>query len=147
MTLLRAVAAWRASIGQIRWPQSWFTAEAAERWIGAGELIAARRDGELVGVMLFEALDHRFWPDRPDGEAFFVHRLARKRGVAIDGGLAKPMLDWALNETRQLGRPWLRLDCAPDEKLCAIYAACGFDRVDLKEIEPGFWSVRWQKAV
>lgn len=145
MSLLREVAAYRASIGQVRWPLDWFTQQNAERWISADELVVARKGGQIVGVMLFESVDQRFWPDYPDGEAYFVHRLARRRGGDVPGGLAGPMLDWAHAETRRLGRPWLRLDCAPEARLCAIYERAGFERVDLKEVEPDFWSVRWQK--
>ena len=95
--------------------------------------------------MLVQPLDPLFWPDRPEGEALHVHKLARKRSARIEGGLARPMLDWALKETRKAGLPYLRLDCAPDETLCAIYAACGFTRLDLVEPKPDFWSWRWEK--
>jgi len=146
MRLLREVAVYREGKGQFRWNKEWFTLEAAQGWIESGQLVSARQDGELVGVMLFQSEDQRFWPDRPKGEAFFVHRLARKPGARIEGGLAGPMLDWAYAETKRLGRPWLRLDCAPDDKLCAIYEGWGFDRIDLKQIEPDFWSWRWEKS-
>lgn len=131
--------------GQFRWKLEWFTPESIKGWIDSGQLVVARQGERLAGVMLFQEVDHRFWPDYPDGEAFFVHRLCRDPEITIEGGLARPMLDWALNETRRLGRPWLRLDCAPEGKLCAVYQNTGFSRVDLKEIEPDFWSVRWEK--
>jgi hypothetical protein len=145
MALLREVAEYRAARRQFRWDAAWFTEEAANRWIAARELVVAHLNGKLIGAMLLQATDTRFWADYPEGEAMFVHRLARSPGAKIEGGLAAPMLNWALTETRKVGKPWLRIDCAPLDALCDIYAACGFTRVDLKEIEPDFWSVRWEK--
>ena len=133
--------------GQFRWKLGWFTPESIKGWIDGRRLVVARQGDKLAGVMLLQDTDHRFWPDRPDGEASFVHRLCRDPAITIEGGLARPMLDWALEETGRMGRPWLRLDCAPLEKLCAVYANAGFTRVDLKEIEPDFWSVRWEKHI
>ena len=137
---------YRVQKKQFRWDKASFTPQLMRQWIAAGELVVAHRGDEMVGLMLLQPIDRLFWPDRPDGQALHVHRLARKRGIApIEGGLARPMLDWAMNEVRKAGRPLLRLDCAPDEDLCAIYANCGFTRLDLKEIKPDFWSVRWEK--
>ncbi len=137
---------YRVQKQQFRWDKASFTPELMRQWVAVGELVVAHRGPEMVGLMLLQPNDPVFWPDRPQGQALHVHRLGRKQGIAkIEGGLARPMLDWAMDEVRKAGRPWLRLDCAPDEDLCALYAACGFTRLDLVEIKEGFWSWRWEK--
>ncbi len=136
---------YRVQKKQFRWDKASFTPGLMQDWVKAGELVVAHQAEEMVGLMLLQPTDRLFWPDRPDGEALHVHRLARKRSATIKGGLAAPMLDWAMDEVRKAGRLFLRLDCAPDEDLCAVYERCGFIRLDLRQIKPDFWSVRWEK--
>ena len=141
---------YRVQKKQFRWDKDSFTPALMRQWMAAGELVVAYRGEEMVGLMLLQSTDRMFWPHRPDGEALHVHKLARKQGIAkIEGGLAAPMLDWAMREVRRAGRPYLRLDCAPDDDLCAVYERCGFARLELREIdrapEPNFWSWLWEK--
>jgi len=145
--VLCEIADFRASLGQDRWRKSSFTYEAVGAWIERRELAVARLDGKVIGTMLVQPADHLFWPDRPDGEAFYVHKLTRSRKVPVDGGLAGPFIAFAEAATREAGRPLLRLDCALDERLCAVYERLGFQRLDIVEPEPGLISWRWERGV
>ena len=145
--VLIEIADFRASLGQDRWRKSTFTYEAVGEWIARRELVVARIDGRVVGTMLIQPADEVFWPDRPDGEAFYVHKLTRTRKAPEAKGLVAPLITFAEQVTRDAGRPLLRLDCAIDEKLCALYENLGFQRGDVVEPSPGLVSVRWEKCV
>jgi GNAT superfamily N-acetyltransferase len=64
-----------------------------------------------------------------------VHRLAVRRRYAGTGVSTAAMLRWAVERTRALGRPYLRLDCAAARpKLRAIYERFGFQHHSYAQI-------------
>jgi hypothetical protein len=145
--VLKEIADFRASLGQDRWDKASFTPAAVQDWIDRRELVVARLGGRVIGTMLVQDLDPVFWPERGPHEALYVHKLARTRTAPEARGLVKPLVDFAEEETRRRGLPVVRLDCALDEKLCAIYAGLGFRRLDIVEPRAGLVSWRWEKAV
>jgi len=114
----------------------WFntTADDVAGWISRGELFVASQACEIVAAMLLWETDSLSWPDRPEGEALFLHKLAVAPGLA-GGGLSQAMLDLAQAEARRRGRSWLRLDCVVEPRLCAVYERAGFTFVDRSEME------------
>ena len=102
----------------------------------AGELVTARVGGELAACMYLHDQDTLFWPQAAPAEAFYLHRLAVAR-IYAGRGYARAMLDWAMRETREQGRPYLRLDCEPRPKLLALYRGAGFARIDEQPIQVG----------
>jgi ribosomal protein S18 acetylase RimI-like enzyme len=147
IALLKAVAGYRESKGQYRWDKASFTQGAIASWIERHELVVARRGGVIVGAMLVQPIDHVFWPDRPDGEALHVHKLARDPAVPQAKGLARHLIAFAEDAAREAGRPYLRLDCAPEPRLCALYQGLGFTHIDQVAITADFISERWEKSV
>lgn len=77
-----------------------------------------------------------FGPDAHWGghepSAGYVHGLCVKNG--FNGrGLGSFMLDWCAEKIRDMGRRYIRLDCAlQNEKLCAYYESLGFVRMGIK---------------
>ncbi len=148
IAVLCEIADFRKSLGQDRWKKDWFTPDALQRWIDARQLVVARLNGRVIGTMLLQDEDPIFWPTDPPGEALYVHRLTRTRTESGARGLAQRFLDFARQEAALRGRVFVRLDCALDETLAAIYHRAGFTRLKkVWEVAPDFHSWRWEKAV
>jgi GNAT superfamily N-acetyltransferase len=64
-------------------------------------------DGRAVGTVKFQFSDPEFWPDLPDDEAAFIHRLAVRREFA-GGVVSSALLQWAVERAGSLGRRFLR---------------------------------------
>ena len=123
----RWITTWRAQL----WDPALLGEDFVAPFIARGEMLALRTRGEIAGVMILELEDPLFWPDRPPGEAAYVHKLAVRRAYAGQG-LAAALLDHAADLTRALGRHRLRLDCHPD--LAGYYAGLGFRQVDERDV-------------
>ena len=143
-TLLRAVAAWSEAAGHLAWTTDLLQTQITTAKIIAGEQFCDRQAGRIVGAGRIEPEDPVYWPDRPSGEAFYLHRLAVARDVA-GAGVADMMIQWALTQVGRTGRPLARLDCAPRPKLCALYERNGFRFVD-ERFAP-FHVFRYERAV
>ena len=81
--------------------------------------------------MILEPEDPHFWPDRPAGEAGYVHKLAVRRAYA---GWAFPaaLMNHAAALIQGRDRRFLRLDCDPP--LAGFYQRLGFVLVDEREV-------------
>lgn len=108
--------------------------------VAEGHFFLARCGGEAVGTIKFQLQDTLFWPDTPEDEAAFVHRLAVRR--AFGGGeLSAELLRWAGEHAKSLGRHFLRLDCeASRPRLRAVYERYGFRHHSDREVGPYFVS-------
>jgi GNAT superfamily N-acetyltransferase len=74
--------------------------------------------------------DPEFWPDAEPGQAVYLHRLAVRRRYA-GGELSTSMLNWIVARARELGRQYVRLDCAADRPaLRRVYERFGFRLYD-----------------
>jgi len=114
--------------------------------VGAGLFFIAECDGEAAGVMKFQLEDGQFWPDVPQSESAFVHRLAVKRRFA-GGGISSALLSWAVERARSLHRDYLRLDCeASRPKLRAVYERFGFIHHSDRQVGP-FYVSRYEFRV
>ena len=145
--LIREAADWLSAAGMPLWGPEETSYEELVKVSKAGELVMGRVNGEAAACLYLHNEDRLFWPQVPLGEAFYVHRLAVARKFA-KRGLARAMLAWAEDETRNKGRRYLRLDCEPREKLLALYRDAGFMRVDPGTIQVGrHFVVRHEKRV
>jgi GNAT superfamily N-acetyltransferase len=91
-----------------------------------GRYSLALDGGNVVGVFRLDLEDRLFWPEIADGSSAFLHKLAVVPGRQ-GGELAQALLRHACELTRELGRPFLRLDCASGRpKLRAVYERFGF---------------------
>ncbi|MBN1764249.1 MAG: GNAT family N-acetyltransferase [Sedimentisphaerales bacterium] len=133
--ILREATLWLDSIGQSLWQCEELAPEKIREEVRSGLYYLAWLEDKPVGMMKSQLGDELFWPDMAPGESAFVHRLAVKRTMA-GKGLSDFMLDWAKQRSRELGRRFLRLDCVPRPKLCAVYERNGFVRQDEKDVGP-----------
>jgi GNAT superfamily N-acetyltransferase len=122
--VLREVATWLEDVGKPLWNPADFTAATI---LPEAELYRlALVGGDVVGVFKLETSDELFWPDIGQDDSLFLHKLAIAR-THTGRGLAATLLRSALEEARERGKRWLRLDCeASNGKLRRIYEDFGF---------------------
>ena len=134
--MIREAAAWVDALGVVMWDDGELDAERIRDEVGRGMFFLAVIGGDVAGAIRFQLEDPLFWPDRPQGEAAFVHRLVARR--AYKGrGVARALLAWAVQHARTQGRGLLRLDCdANRPKLHALYESCGFRLHSYRHVGP-----------
>jgi GNAT superfamily N-acetyltransferase len=134
--VLLEVAGWLEAKGQPMWRADELTPGALLERYGLEELRLGLLSGEPAAAMVVQESDGFFWPNVPEGESLFVHKLATARRLK-GSGVAAAMLDWAKTRARKQGKSYLRLDCAADRpKLCRFYEQYGFRRVARRMVGP-----------
>jgi GNAT superfamily N-acetyltransferase len=138
--MIREAAAWVDALGVVMWEDGELDADRIRAEVMGGMFFLAVIDGEPAGAIRFQLQDQLFWPDRPAGEAAFVHRLVARR--AFKGrGVARALLEWAIGHARANGRGLLRLDCDADRpKLRALYESCRFRLHSYRQVGPYYVS-------
>jgi GNAT superfamily N-acetyltransferase len=131
-TLIQNVSQWLEQRGIGLWQPSQFSDEWVGRHLERGELVVTKQNGAVVGMMLL-MLEDAIWDDYPMGEAVFVHKVAVSRDHA-GLGVAAALLEFAVSEAGQLGRMFVRLDCALRQPLVDLYEANGFVRLDQRVV-------------
>jgi GNAT superfamily N-acetyltransferase len=136
--ILQEAAQWLEQSGMGMWRADELSPARITTDVEAGLFFLAESDGAVVGVVKFQLEDLLFWPDVPQGQSAFVHRLAVSRRFA-GGGISSALLDWAVERTRALGRQYLRLDCeASRPRLRAVYEKFGFRHHSDRQVGPYF---------
>ena len=124
--VLLEAAEWLADAGLPMWREDEITAEGIAADVARGLFFIGECDGEVAGTIRFQLEDVRFWPDIPQQESAFIHRLAVRRRYA-GSALSSELLRWAVQRAESLGKRYLRLDCEESRpKLRAIYEDFGF---------------------
>lgn len=93
--------------------------------IAKGEMYVLRtEDGTAVGVAAFFTEDER-WPEETPGTAWYVHHLCTR---VAEKGAGEVMLALTEQLARDVGKEYLRLDCADDNAfLNEYYTRLGFE--------------------
>jgi GNAT superfamily N-acetyltransferase len=134
--ILVEAATWLESRNSRMWRANELISERISKDVEDGLFFLADIQGEPVGTIKFQLSDLTFWPDVPDGESAFIHRLAVRRRFA-GGTVSSALLSWAVERTRTLGRQSLRLDCeASRAKLRAVYERFGFQHHSDRHVGP-----------
>ena len=133
--VLTEATRWLQEKGKPLWSIDLFSAPLLKPHVIDGEYWMFFYEGELAGVLRFQLEDRLYWPDSIDGEAAYLHKLVVRRAFS-GSGLSATMLQWAVKRTKELGRPFLRLDCeASRDRLRGIYEDFGFRRVGDIELD------------
>ncbi len=91
-----------------------------------------------AGVVKFQTEDLVFWSDIPQADSAFIHRLAVRRSFA-GGSISAQLMQWAIDQSRDLGKRYLRLDCAADRlRLRLFYESFGFQHHSDRQVGPYF---------
>jgi GNAT superfamily N-acetyltransferase len=97
-------------------------------------------------VIRFQLEDRLFWPDIPQTESAFVHRLAVRRRYK-GRGVSTALLQWAVERARAVGKRHLRLDCDESRpKLRALYEGFGFQLHSFRQVG-SYYVARYEYAV
>lgn len=138
--LLRDAAHWVDALGVVMWEDGELERASIEADVAAGLYVVAEVAGAVAGAIRFQLEDRLFWPDLPEGQSAFVHRLVVARAWKGQG-VSHALLEWAAARTRELGRDALRLDCdASRTKLRQLYESCGFTLHSYRHVGPYYVS-------
>ena len=132
--LMLDTASWLKERGQELWFPEELKAETLEGAIDAGELYLVHVRGRPVGTVIFQLHDRLFWPDMPDGDAAYIHKLTMSR-EATGRGIGRQVIAWARDRALHMGLSYLRLDTeAARKNLCDYYEASGFTRHSERQV-------------
>ena len=134
--MLLEAARWVDALGVVMWEQGELDLGRIQAEVAAGQFFVALVDGDAAGAIKFQLEDLLFWPDFPQQESAYVHRLVVRRRHAGQG-VSSALLEWAVTRARHTGKAWLRLDCDADRpKLRALYERCGFTFHSFRQVGP-----------
>lgn len=137
-SILREAADWVTARHTTMWQCNELLPERIARDVGDGLFYLAEHRREPAGTVKLQLTDQEFWPDVPDGESAFLHRLAVRRRYA-GLGVSTALLSFARQHTLALNRQYLRLDCeASRHKLRAVYETFGFRHHSDRQVGPYF---------
>ncbi|MBC1236035.1 GNAT family N-acetyltransferase [Nostoc sp. 2RC] len=124
--ILLEAALWLQQRGIPLWHDSELSPEYISEDVANGLFFIAEWAGEPAGTIKFQLEDLVFWPDIPQQESAFVHRLAVRRRYS-GGKVSSALLAWAVERAQTLGKLYLRLDCeASRPQLRTVYESFGF---------------------
>lgn len=146
VAILHEAARWLEDTGRGMWREEEIAAESICREVEDGRFFLARVDDQAAGCFRLDEEDALFWPERPSGEALYLHRLAIRRLFA--GQFAADfLLTAAKMVTCHRRRPFLRLDCELGrEALYGLYARNGFS-AHSEKWSPPYHVLRWECPV
>ena len=134
--MLVDAARWVDALGEVMWEEGELALDRIAREVAAGQFFIAMVDRDPAGAIRFQLEDTLFWPDLPQGESAFVHRLVVKRQYKGQG-VSSALLRWAVDHARALGKRHLRMDCDKSRpKLRVLYEAFGFQFHSFRQVGP-----------
>jgi GNAT superfamily N-acetyltransferase len=134
--ILQEAARWLENAGMPLWRDEELSSAKIAPDVCAGLYHLAEYSEGVGGTVRFQLEDSVVWPEAPEHEAAYIHRLAIRRRYA-GTGLSAFILHWAVQRTHILGRRYLRLDCvASRPRLRAIYESFGFQHYDDRQVGP-----------
>jgi GNAT superfamily N-acetyltransferase len=124
--ILSEAALWLKQKNMTLWEENEVSSESIRHDVELGLFYLAFYQDIAAGVVKFQTEDLVFWSDIPQDNSAFIHRLAVRRNFT--GGLVSTtLMQWAVEQSRNLGKHFLRLDCAADRsRLRSVYENFGF---------------------
>jgi hypothetical protein len=136
--ILGEASSWLEERGIPMWKAEELSPERIVADVAAGLFFIGECGGEPACTFKFQLEDALFWPDIPQDQSAFLHRLALRRRYS-GGRASAAVFRWAAGRARSLGRSHLRLDCeASRPRLRAIYERFGFVHHSDRQVGPYF---------
>jgi GNAT superfamily N-acetyltransferase len=144
--MLHEAARWVDALGVVMWEANELVDERIASEVASGQFVIAECREEPAGAMRFQTEDLLFWPDIPQEDSAFVHRLVVSRGFKGQG-VSTALLQWAVERAVALGKRYLRLDCDESRpKLRALYERFGFRVHSFRQVGP-YYVARYEYAL
>jgi GNAT superfamily N-acetyltransferase len=136
--ILYEAVLWLEQQNMVLWQKEDVSPEVIRQDIESGLFYIAFAQDCAAGVVKFQTEDLIFWPDIPQEDSAFIHRLAVRRRFAGEG-IATALMRWAVEQSRDLGKCFLRLDCVADRsRLRLVYERFGFQHHSDRQVGPYF---------
>jgi GNAT superfamily N-acetyltransferase len=136
--ILSEAALWLEQQNMALWDEHALSLEIVSQDIESGSFYIAFYEGFAAGVVKFQAEDLVFWSDISQEDSAFIHRLAVRRSFS-GGSVSRALMQWAVEQSRALGKHFLRLDCAADRsRLRLVYENFGFQHHSDRQVGPYF---------
>ena len=134
IAIMREVAAWGRSRGFRVWPDEWLSREELlTDEAGLENFYVGTVDGREACAFILQWSDREYWPDAPEFESGYLHKLCVRREFA-HMGMTAHVVEAATAECARRGAKYLRLDTGYDEPVVRdIYLAAGFQIVKTLE--------------
>lgn len=147
MAILIEAAEWLISENMKNWDPLNLSIENIIKKNDLDELYLCYSGDEAVGCFIMQTMDTMFWPEAPEGEALYIHKLALKRRFA-GRGLSGTMIDWVKEQATRKMIKFVRLDCiANRDGLCRLYERQGFVKIDEKQVFGQYPSARYEYKI
>jgi GNAT superfamily N-acetyltransferase len=120
------------------WGKKETSPEGIRQDVELGLFYIAFYEDAAVGVVKFQTEDLVFWSDISQDSSAFIRRLAVRRSFA-GRGISTALMQWAIERSRDLGKQFLRLDCAAERlRLRRVYENFGFQHHSDQQVGPYF---------
>lgn len=121
-------------LGRPLWTEEQVSVEGLRDTYRLGELHFLKLESRRIGVVFLQEADPFFWPDVTAKDTLYIHKLAIDTSlVGRNYGLLA--ISAVCQEADRRGFHWVRLDCDDRPELHRFYKRCGFELVDIKQIE------------
>jgi GNAT superfamily N-acetyltransferase len=121
--------------GEKLWEMEWLQPQALLNTYGLESMHLGRINGLPVAAFVLLETDPEFWPDIPEGESMFIHKVVVARAWKGQN-LSAQVLDFSSQQVLERGKKFLRLDTdATRPALCNLYERYGFTRVGRRLIK------------
>ncbi|MEN9520602.1 MAG: hypothetical protein RLZZ381_3190 [Cyanobacteriota bacterium] len=145
-TILLEATLWLKQQNMALWEENEVSPESIRQDTELGLFYIAFCGDIAAGVVKFQTEDLVFWSDIPQENSAFIHKLAVRRSFA-GGSVSTAILQWAVKQSQDLGKQFLRLDCAADRShLRSVYENFGFQHHSDRQVEP-YFVARYQYKV
>lgn len=136
--ILNEAASWLKQKNMPLWDKREVSPEALRQDVESGLFYVAFVENAPAGVVKFQLEDLMFWSDVPQEDSAFIHRLAIRRCFA-GSNVSAELVKWAVKQSRDLGKRFLRLDCAAERlRLRKVYEKFGFRHHSDCQVGPYF---------
>lgn len=127
MAVMREVAGWYRDHGYWVWPDGWLTPEELlTEEAGPENFYVGMVSGETACAFILQWSDREYWPQAPEYEAGYLHKLCVRRKFA-HRGMTGQVVEGLKAECRRHGARYLRLDTGYEESVVRdIYLAARF---------------------
>lgn len=127
ISIMREVAAWGRGQGFRVWPDEWLTRqELLTREARPENFYVGTVDGREACASILQWSDREYWPDAPEYEAGYLHKLCVRRAFA-HMGMTRQVIETVREECARRGAQYIRLDTGVNEPVVQrIYQEAGF---------------------